>query len=176
MSGQADGAPGGDPWHVEADFVAALGARTVYDAGCGTGRVAIELARRGLAVVGVDIDPGMLRLARAAAPQLEWHLGDIGRVNLHRRFDVVLLAGNVMIFLAPGTEGAVLRNLKRHLAPHGRLVAGFHLSTGYLDVATYDRLAEEAGLRLVARYASWERAPWTEAANYVVSVHQRNPK
>src|SRR5262245_57834541 len=99
---------GADP-HAEAAFVESLGARSVYDAGCGTGRVAIELARRGIAVAGVDIDPRMLRKARAEAPDLEWHLGDIAKVNLRRQFDVVLLAGNVMIFLAPKTESSVLR-------------------------------------------------------------------
>ena len=38
---------------------------SVLDAGCGTGRVAIELARRGIAVVGVDVDASMLATARA---------------------------------------------------------------------------------------------------------------
>jgi 2-polyprenyl-3-methyl-5-hydroxy-6-metoxy-1,4-benzoquinol methylase len=51
--------------HGEATFVEGLGVRRVLDAGCGTGRVAIELARRGLDVVGLDADPGMLSAARA---------------------------------------------------------------------------------------------------------------
>jgi len=63
--------------HGEATFVEALGVRRVLDAGCGTGRVAIELARRGLDVVGVDADPGMLSAARAKAPELEWALGRV---------------------------------------------------------------------------------------------------
>ena len=41
--------------HGEADFVFSYGPRSVLDAGCGTGRVAIELARRGLDVVGTDL-------------------------------------------------------------------------------------------------------------------------
>ena len=45
--------------------------RRVLDAGCGTGRVAIELARRGIEVVGVDADPDMLERARRRAPQLD---------------------------------------------------------------------------------------------------------
>ena len=51
--------------HGEATFVAAYGPATVLDAGCGTGRVAIELARRDIEVVGVDTDPSMLAEARA---------------------------------------------------------------------------------------------------------------
>jgi SAM-dependent methyltransferase len=54
--------------HGEADFVESYHPKNVLDAGCGTGRVAIELARRGLAVVGVDLDPRMLGTARKRRP------------------------------------------------------------------------------------------------------------
>ncbi|HMA33561.1 MAG TPA: class I SAM-dependent methyltransferase [Chloroflexia bacterium] len=158
--------------HAEADFVAGYQPQSVLDAGCGTGRVAIELARRGVAVVGVDLDPRLLGSARKQAPTLSWHLADLQAVRLRRRFDAVLLAGNVMIFLAPGTEAAVLQNCVRHLAWSGVLIAGFQLSVGYLALPTYDRLAGAAGLVLVARYADWDRAPWTPAAHYAVSVHR----
>ena len=169
-------AQAGENVHGEADFVAALGPRTVLDAGCGTGRVAIELARRGLSVVGVDIDPRMLRTARANGPDLEWHLADLSRINLRRRFDVVVMAGNVMIFLAEGTEAAVVQNMARHLAPGGALVAGFQLSIGYLQLDAYDRLAADAGLVLAARYSTWDGAPWDERHTYAVSVHRPRSK
>src|SRR5215213_5754403 len=92
----------GENIHGEADFVISLGGAvgSVLDAGCGTGRVAIELARRGLDVVGVDLDPSMLEKATAKAPELTWVRGDLVDVDLGRRFDAVLMAGNVMIYLA----------------------------------------------------------------------------
>lgn len=155
----------------EADFVEGLGAQSMLDAGCGTGRVAVELARRGVDVVGVDVDPGMIERARAAAPGLPWVLGDIATVDLGRTFDVVLLAGNVMIFLERGTEGAVLRNVARHLAPGGHLVTGFYLSMGYLDLDEYDRLAGESEFVLTERYSGWRREPWQRDSKYAVSVH-----
>ncbi|MBF6613378.1 MAG: class I SAM-dependent methyltransferase [Chloroflexi bacterium] len=158
--------------HGEADLVESFGPGSVLDAGCGTGRVAIELARRGIDVVGVDIDPGMLGAARKNAPELEWHLADIATVELGRRFDLIVMAGNVMIFLTPGTEGAVLKNMARHLKPGGFLIAGFQLSMGYLELDDYDRLAAEAGFELWARYSTWERAPFDPAGHYAVSVHQ----
>src|ERR687893_560585 len=115
-------AAGANP-HGEADFVFAYGPRSVLDAGCGTGRVAIELARRGLEVVGVDADPGMLSAARAKAPQLEWVQADLTVLDLaERRFDAAVMAGNVMIFVVPGTEGAVLERLAAHLQPGGVVV------------------------------------------------------
>ncbi|HEY4947146.1 MAG TPA: class I SAM-dependent methyltransferase, partial [Acidimicrobiales bacterium] len=76
--------------HGEAEFVDRLHPSSVLDAGCGTGRVARELARRGIEVVGVDIDPSMIATARRSAPGLHWLIDDLTRLDLHRRFDVVV--------------------------------------------------------------------------------------
>ena len=54
--------------HGEADFVMRFAPASVLDAGCGTGRVARELARRGVAVVGVDADASMVGTARQRLP------------------------------------------------------------------------------------------------------------
>src|SRR5919198_3549784 len=99
--------------HGEANFVAALGVSSVLDAGCGTGRVAIELARRGIDVVGVDVDSTMLAVARSKAPHLAWYEGDLATIELTRPetpgqrylFDAIVLAGDVLMFLGPGREG-----------------------------------------------------------------------
>jgi len=162
----------GENVHGEADFVEAFGPRSALDAGCGTGRVGIELARRGIEVVGVDIDERMLDTARSKAPDIEWHLGDLAEIELGRTFDAIVMAGNVMIFLTPGTEGAVLKNMALHVAPGGVLVAGFQLAIGYLELDEYDRLAGEAGLVLAERYSTWERARWVGDSHYAVSVHR----
>ena len=167
-----DLAAAGQDVHGEAEFVQSLGPRSVLDAGCGTGRVAIELARRGLDVVGVDVDRSMLDVARSKRPELPWVPGDLVDVDLGRTFDAVVLAGNVMIFLAPGTEAGVVANLARHLSPGGALVAGFQLEPGRLALADYDAYAEAAGLVLAERWATWERQPFA-GGDYAVSVHRR---
>src|SRR5687767_2785244 len=84
--------------HGEADFVAAYEPSSVLDAGCGTGRVGIELARRGVDVVGADVDASMLATARRLAPDITWVETDLAALDLGRSFDVVLLAGNVPLF------------------------------------------------------------------------------
>jgi SAM-dependent methyltransferase len=158
--------------HGEAALVAEItapGAR-VLDAGCGTGRVAVELDRRGFDVVGTDLDPSMLAEARRAAPHIEWHEADLASLDLPGPpFDVAVLAGNVMIFVTPGTEAAVLQRVAQHLAPGGVVVAGFQLR---LDLETYDRYATAAGLELVERWSTWDREPYA-GGDYAVSVHAR---
>ena len=151
----------------------ALQPRSVLDAGCGTGRVARELARRGVATVGVDLDETMLSTARRKAPSLEWHCADLAAIDLGRRFDVVVLAGNVMIYVTAATEGAVLANLENHLAPGGAIVAGFSLREGQLTAEEYDRLAAAAGLTLIERWSTWDRDPFLPGSDYQVSVHRR---
>jgi SAM-dependent methyltransferase len=166
-------AAAGENVHGEADFVMRFSPGTVLDAGCGTGRIARELARRGVDVVGVDLDDRMLSTARRKAPSIAWHCADLTSIDLGRTFDVILLAGNVMIFLTPGTEGAVVANLGRHLAPDGRLVAGFSLRPGQLTIEQYDRLAAEADLVLGERWSTWHGDLWSSGAGYHVSVHRR---
>jgi len=166
-------AAAGEDVHGEADFIMRLEPKSVLDAGCGTGRVGRELARRDVDVVGVDIDPEMLDTARRKSPDVDWRLADLASVNLSRSFDVIVMAGNVMIFLTPGTEGDVVANLARHLRPGGLLVAGFQLMPGRLSIEDYDRFATNAGLKLAERWSTWDRDPWSAGGDYSVSVHSR---
>ena len=163
--------------HGEADLVESLlpgSGRTVLDAGCGTGRVGIELARRGYDVTGVDSDPEMLTTAQAKAPELAWLRVDLAALpdTVPATFDLVLLAGNVMIFLEPGTEGQVMTGLAGRLSPGGLLVAGFSLRPDQLSLDRYDELAGGAGLEFAHRWSTWDRKPYA-GGDYAVSVHRR---
>ena len=170
----------GQYMHGEADLVCSLVGdqrAAVLDAGCGTGRVAIELARRGATVTGVDLDPAMLAEARRLGPTLEWVNADLANpaLDLGRRFDLVVAAGNVMIFLTAGTESLAVQTMARHLRPDGWLVAGFQLGrpgANSLSLDAYDRCCVKAGLVLVERWSTWERAAWSPGDDYAVSVHQ----
>jgi SAM-dependent methyltransferase len=166
-------AAAGHDMHGEAALVDAYGPGAVLDAGCGTGRVAIELHRRGHAVLGVDLDPDMLAAARRKAPELTWVEADLATLDLDRAFDVVVLAGNVLIFVTPGTEAAVVARLAAHLVPGGRLIAGFSLTPDGFGPAAHDAAAAAAGLELEDRWATWDRARFDGASTYAVSVHRR---
>ncbi|NEC15126.1 class I SAM-dependent methyltransferase [Streptomyces sp. SID8014] len=157
--------------HGEADLVRSLTPGSVLDAGCGTGRVAVELARHGIDVMGVDLDASMLATARRLAPELTWHRSDLTALDLGRSFDVVLMAGNVPLFTPPGTEAALVAGVAAHVRPGGRLVAGFSLDRGY-TLEAYDAHCSAAGLTPEARYATWSREPYAGGA-YAVSVHRR---
>jgi 2-polyprenyl-3-methyl-5-hydroxy-6-metoxy-1,4-benzoquinol methylase len=160
--------------HGEADFVMTFAPKTVLDAGCGTGRVALELAARGVSVVGVDLDIRMIDAARekaAGSDNPKFMLRDLSELQLATTFDVVVAPGNVMIFLEPGTEKRTVAQLAAHVAPGGVLIAGFQLRPGGYSLDQYDEDCNGAGLILERRYSTWEGDRFVDGGDYAVSVH-----
>jgi SAM-dependent methyltransferase len=146
----------------------------VLDAGCGPGRVGAELAARGHHVIGVDADPELIEAARADHPGPVWLVCDLadldlGSVGEPEPFDAAVVAGNVMPYLAPGTEQAVLTRLAAHLRDDAPVVVGFGTDRGY-SLADFDAHAAGAGLRLEHRFATWDLRPWRDDAPFAVSV------
>lgn len=164
-------AASGTDVHGEADLVASYEPANVLDAGCGTGRVAIELARRGIEVIGVDADPSMITTARRRAPELRWIESSLAELAIDDRVELVVMAGNVVLFTPAGTEAALVAGCAHHLVPRGRLVSGFSLGRGY-GVDDYDDHCARAGLVLEDRWATWDRAPFDDGSDYAVSVHR----
>ncbi|HRW19792.1 MAG TPA: methyltransferase domain-containing protein [Dermatophilaceae bacterium] len=186
--------PGHSDWYVErfrtlardgvdivgeartVDAMLARGSR-VLDAGCGPGRVGAHLHAAGHTVVGIDGDPVLIAAAQADHPGPTWLVGDLAELDLPARgipepFDAVVAAGNVMPFLAPTTRREVLHRLARHLAPQGRLVAGFGTDRDY-PVPDFLADAAAAGLTPDLLLATWELHPYTPDSDFVVAVLRR---
>ena len=166
-------AESGIDMHGEAALVSSFHPKSVLDAGCGTGRVAIELARQHLEVLGVDVDASMIAEARRLAPELEWIQADLVSLTLDREFDVVVLAGNVPLFCPDKSRAALLRACASHLGPDGVMIVGFQLNRGY-RLEDLDGALEGAGLSLSDRWSTWDREPFLRDSDYVVSVHRRS--
>jgi SAM-dependent methyltransferase len=115
----------------------------------------------------------MIDAARAKAPQLRWLHADLAELALPERFDVVALAGNVVPYVPADRRAAAVAACARHLAPGGRLIAGFDRQPGWPTPEGYDAWCAAAGLTLEDRFGTWERGPY-QGGNYAVSVH-RNP-
>ncbi|MEH0974387.1 class I SAM-dependent methyltransferase [Micromonospora sp. CPCC 205546] len=158
------------------DALVAPGSR-ILDAGCGTGRVGAALAARGHSVVGVDADPALIEAAGTDHPGPRWLVADLAELDLAAAgepepFDAAVVAGNVLAFVAPGTEREVLRRVTAHLRPDGVLAVGFGTDRGY-PLTGFDGDAVAAGLRLEHRFATWDLRPWRDDADFAVTVLRR---
>jgi SAM-dependent methyltransferase len=162
------------------DVIAPRGAR-VLDAGCGTGRVTAALTRMGHRVIGADRDAGLVGIAGDRYPGARYLAADLLTLTPEllataggpETFDVIVVAGNVMVYLAPGTERRVLDVLSGLLVPGGRIVTGFATDRDY-TVADLDTDAAAVGLMVEHRFATWHLDPWTADADWAVTVMRRD--
>ena len=84
---------------LEADAAAIKQGDRVLDVACGTGVVARECARRGAAVTGLDLNEGMLTVARRISPDIDWHEGDASDLPFEDgSFDAVTCQFGLMFF------------------------------------------------------------------------------
>lgn len=113
-------------WAPDFDFCARLArhAQSVLDLGCGTGELAVHLAK-GRHVIGVDPAAAMLDVARArpGGDRVTWIEADARTLDLGHRFDLIVLTGHAFqVFLTDTEQRKVLSAIARHLTPEGRFV------------------------------------------------------
>jgi SAM-dependent methyltransferase len=104
-------------------LAAELAARTVVDVGCGTGALAVELARQGRSVTGVDPSAGMLGVARGRPghERVTWLHGDAAALP-PAAAELAIMTGHVaQVFLDDAAWERNLSDIHRALAPGGRL-------------------------------------------------------
>ena len=99
----------------------------ILDLPCGQGRHAIELARRGYDVTGVDLSPYLLGVAKARADAagvaVRWLEGDMRRPVPGETFDLVLnLFTSLGYFLDEADDRLVVKAAAAMLAPGGRFL------------------------------------------------------
>lgn len=108
------------------ELIGDVAGKRVLEVGCGDGALAVELAKRGAEVTGVDASERMIEAARERARDagvpLALHLGPAEALPFdHERFDMVV-AQTILCFVADGSPA--FGEIARVLKPGGRLVIG----------------------------------------------------
>jgi hypothetical protein len=125
----------------------------------------------------VDIDPVLLAAARVDNPGPNYLEADLANLDLGVQldtdyFNAAVSAGNVITFVAPGTEVDVLRNIRAHLAANAPYLLGFHVDR--YPLADFDQDLARAGFTLESRFATWDLRPWHHDSDFAVSILRNN--
>ncbi len=167
---------------LDAATRAGVGVRRVVDAACGTGSLAVELARRGYRTTGFDLSRGMLERAAAKCRAMGLHvgfvLGDLRAAPLTESCAdlVVLLNASLNYLLEPAEVVAALGHLGRLVRPDGAVVleplAARFLHQGYEPA----RHLAQGAFRLDASYELMgdllvERVAWSIDGHEVVESY-----
>ncbi len=159
-----------------ADMLADRGSR-ILDAGCGLGRTAHALHEAGHTTYGVDVDPALLEAAREDHPGPTYLVADLVDLSLDHvggePVDLVVCAGNVLVFLAEGTERRVLERMCAVTRSGGRVVIGCRDQDTY-PFTRYDEdlrsLADRGIATVEHRFATWHLDPVEPDSAFAVTV------
>jgi SAM-dependent methyltransferase len=112
----------------------------VLDLACGTGRVSAIFAERGYSVVGVDISPSMIEVARSKRQLngIRYYCQPMQQLSLGERFDLVIcLFDSINYVTEPADVRATFLRVHDHLRPGGLFVFDINAQAAFeLDLFT----------------------------------------
>ncbi|HEU4425323.1 MAG TPA: class I SAM-dependent methyltransferase [Pilimelia sp.] len=116
--------------------------RSVGDVGCGPGHVSRYLAGLGLSVIGVDISPGMITVARLRHPHLRFEVGSIGGLPAKDGEWAGAVVPYSIIHLDRDERRAGFVELARVIRAGGWLLVAFHISDDTTAAGDVRRLTD----------------------------------
>ncbi|MFA5842739.1 MAG: class I SAM-dependent methyltransferase [Candidatus Gracilibacteria bacterium] len=109
---------------------------TILDIACGTGNLLSKLHKQGFKVVGSDISPEMISVAKIKNPSIEWKIIDMSKLNLKRTFDLILCPFDSLNYLLNDKQvDSTFSKVYKHLNKNGFFI--FDINTPNLYEAKH---------------------------------------
>jgi SAM-dependent methyltransferase len=123
-----------------------LRGRSLLDLACGTGKSFVPFLRRGFAVTGCDVSPGMLAEARRKAPGAALVRADLRELGSIGRFDLVTCFDDSLNYLLEDADLAMaLASAAANLDRHGLFLFDLNTLLAYRTTFARDSVAERDG-------------------------------
>jgi SAM-dependent methyltransferase len=157
-----------------ARFAATVGTPgPICDLGCGPGHVARYLHEQGAQVLGVDLSPRMIELARQLNDSIEFRVGNMAALEIADESWSGIVAFYSIIHIPPTQIAAVLREFWRVLRPGGEVLLAFHVGD---EVRHVDTLWEQqVSLDFIFYQRAWIEEHLRPADFEIVESMERDP-
>jgi ubiquinone/menaquinone biosynthesis C-methylase UbiE len=121
-------------------FVALAGQGLLADVGCGPGHVTRFLAARHAHVMGIDLSPGMITIARQRAPELTYAVASMLQLPVSDGAWSAAVALYSIIHLTAAERAIACREFARTMRPGGWLLVAFHIDSPEFAVGEVNRI------------------------------------
>jgi ubiquinone/menaquinone biosynthesis C-methylase UbiE len=129
-------------------FVELVGTGTIADVGCGPGHVTRLLAERHADVVGVDLSPGMIDIAREQAPELAFEVGSMLKLPVADEAWAGAVALYSIIHLTADERAVAFGEFARTIRAGGWLLVSFHIDSPDFAAGEVNHLTDWFGERV----------------------------
>ncbi|MEP6600045.1 MAG: class I SAM-dependent methyltransferase [Actinomycetota bacterium] len=126
-------------------FIELTGVGTIADLGCGPGHVTRFLAARHADVIGIDLSPGMINVARLQAPKVAFAVGSMLHLPVAAGAWSGAIALYSIIHLTADERATACREFARAVRPGGWLLVAFHVDSAEFATGEVNHLTRWFG-------------------------------
>ncbi|MFO8015927.1 MAG: class I SAM-dependent methyltransferase [Candidatus Woesearchaeota archaeon] len=149
----------------------------VLELACGTGRIYLEMLKRGINAYGIDISAGMLAALRKKARSMGLKpavkKADMRTFRFRHRFSLIIIPFSSFLHnLETGEQIKALKNIRKHLKPGGRLVLDFFLPSPDIMANHYGRDNKRTVKKGGSSYTLVSRSVFADEPNQIVKTRQ----
>jgi SAM-dependent methyltransferase len=137
----------------------------ILDIACGTGELISKLQAQGYCMVGADISPDMIKIAKIKNPEVEFFACDMSELNLNKKFDLIICPFDSLNYLLNDEKvKATFSKVYAHLNVNGFFIFDFNTPILYIKKhhGTIDRDVDGLMFKQILKYDEKKKIAYTD--------------